>query len=371
VEQKYKRVENLDTKIKDISLPYIEWKVLFLTAEDTSQDELGELIKENSEEIAGALKSLEEKGLIELAESLAEEESEEEEALPEEQVDLDEEAQEMAPSEMTEQEDEKEEEMESIEVAEDGQEEELDIASEIKEESEDFDDVSETDQESLSLEEEKEVEETESDQKAEATELLRDLDESIGSSEESEQDLESMITEAEAPEDEATNAEQDLVSMITEAEAPVGEETEAEIAEEAVVEESEEEEPSESEEYISDVSKQSILVIDDSIVIRKMIEIALEEEDYRIITATSGKDGMEVIEKENPNLIILDMILPDMNGIEVLKQIKTGHKSPVIMLSGKDAPQLVESAKEVGVEDFLPKPFRDEELVEKVKNLLG
>ena len=101
-----------------------------------------------------------------------------------------------------------------------------------------------------------------------------------------------------------------------------------------------------------------------------MIEIALEEEDFRILTATSGKDGMEVIEKEKPNLIILDMILPDMNGIEVLKKIKAEHKSPVIMLSGKDAPQLVESAKEVGVEDFLPKPFRDEELVEKIKNLI-
>jgi DNA-binding response OmpR family regulator len=64
-------------------------------------------------------------------------------------------------------------------------------------------------------------------------------------------------------------------------------------------------------------------------------------------------------------------MLPDMNGIEVLKKIKSSRKTPVIMLSGKDAPQLVESAKEVGVDDFLPKPFRDEELVEKVKHLLS
>jgi len=101
-----------------------------------------------------------------------------------------------------------------------------------------------------------------------------------------------------------------------------------------------------------------------------MIEIALEEEDYRILTATSGKEGMETIEKESPNLIILDMVLPDMNGIDVLKKVKKAKKTPVIMLSGKDAPQLIESAKEVGVDDFLPKPFRDEELVEKVKSLL-
>jgi DNA-binding response OmpR family regulator len=124
------------------------------------------------------------------------------------------------------------------------------------------------------------------------------------------------------------------------------------------------------EEIISDNTKKTIMVIDDSIVIRKMIEIALEEEDYNIITAISGKEGLETIEKESPNLVILDMMLPDMNGIEVLKTIKTEKKLPVIMLSGKDSPQLIETAKEVGVDDFLPKPFRDEELVEKVKTLI-
>ena len=102
-----------------------------------------------------------------------------------------------------------------------------------------------------------------------------------------------------------------------------------------------------------------------------MIEIALEEEDYQIVTAVSGKEGMDLMAKNDPNLIILDMMLPDMQGIEVLKSIKETKKTPVIMLSGKDSPQLIENAKEIGVEDFLPKPFRDEELVEKVKSLLG
>ena len=123
-------------------------------------------------------------------------------------------------------------------------------------------------------------------------------------------------------------------------------------------------------EKISDIDKKTIMVIDDSIVIRKMIEIALEEEDYLIVTAVSGKEGMDLVQKNDPNLIILDMMLPDMPGIDVLKSIKETKKTPVIMLSGKDSPQLIENAKELGVEDFLPKPFRDEELVEKVKSLL-
>jgi DNA-binding response OmpR family regulator len=113
------------------------------------------------------------------------------------------------------------------------------------------------------------------------------------------------------------------------------------------------------------------MIIDDSLVIRKMIEIALEEENYHLINATSGKEGMDSFEKDKPDLIILDMMLPDMNGIDLLKKIKEKSDTPVIMLSGKDSPQLVENAKEVGVSDFLPKPFKDEELVEKVKNLIN
>ena len=112
------------------------------------------------------------------------------------------------------------------------------------------------------------------------------------------------------------------------------------------------------------------MVVDDSIVIRKMVEIALEEDDYKIITAISGKEGMQLLDQENPNLVILDMMLPDMNGIDLLKAIKASKGIPVIMLSGKDSPQLIETAKGVGADDFLPKPFRDEELIDKVKTLL-
>ena len=79
---------------------------------------------------------------------------------------------------------------------------------------------------------------------------------------------------------------------------------------------------------------------------------------------------MQLLDQENPNLVILDMMLPDMNGIDLLKTIKASKGIPVIMLSGKDSPQLIETAKSVGADDFLPKPFRDEELVEKVKTLL-
>jgi CheY-like chemotaxis protein len=410
VDQKYKRVENLDEKIKDVSLPYLEWKVLFLTAEDTSEEELGELIKEKSDDIAEALKSLATKGLIELAGSAPEEETAEEETISQEQVELEEETpeisseEEMADTETDEaaaeekpdeelveekpaeefQEDKPDEEQTEEKAMEEEktiEEETFDIVNDIKEEPE-KEDV--TDSAADEMEKELESESGEAEEKRDMADLLGDIDESIQAAEEVEQELESVARDGEVAEEKSA---EDIIEEET-TEKMAGEESTEALVEEEVTEEVVSEKPSEeiektgeeeaeteelsaNEEIISDVSKQSIMVIDDSIVIRKMIEIALEEEDYRILTATSGKEGMEVIEKESPNLIILDMTLPDMNGIEILKKIKTIHKAPVIMLSGKDSPQLVESAKEVGVEDFLPKPFRDEELVEKVKNLLG
>jgi len=111
------------------------------------------------------------------------------------------------------------------------------------------------------------------------------------------------------------------------------------------------------------------MVIDDSIVIRKMVEIALEDGDYNIVTSNSGKDGLKLLDEENPDLVIVDMTLPDMNGIDLLKTVKASKGIPVIMLSGKDAPQLIESAKNEGADDFLPKPFRDDEFLQYYRHL--
>jgi CheY-like chemotaxis protein len=115
----------------------------------------------------------------------------------------------------------------------------------------------------------------------------------------------------------------------------------------------------------------SVLVIDDSIVIRKMVEIALEDENFKIVTAVSGKDGLALLDEKNPDLIILDLMLPDINGIDLLKTVKASKGIPVIMLSGKDSPQMVEKARAEGADAFLPKPFKDDELVEKIKELIS
>ncbi len=328
MEQSYKRVDDINEKVKDASLPYLEWKVLFLVGEKSDVDEISSLLKDESASVADILSSLETKDLIEKVADVAEE-------MPAEEVA--EEAQ--APS-----------------IGDELLVDEGEAISQAGEEVSVGQDVSMA--EDLGTEEKAEEEPVQVEEtiKAEVAEEEKAEPEVVKEEEVSEQ-----------PEDFNLDLETDLSGAV--------EEPQAEVTADVPEPEPQVDEPAASsdtdEEIITDGSKKTIMVIDDSIVIRKMIEIALEEEDYKIVTAISGKEGLESIDKINPNLVILDMMLPDMNGIDVLKTIKDDKKLPVIMLSGKDSPQLIESAKEVGVDDFLPKPFRDEELVEKVKTLVG
>ena len=124
-----------------------------------------------------------------------------------------------------------------------------------------------------------------------------------------------------------------------------------------------------------DVAQKTILVVDDSVVIRKMVEIALEnEETYQVVAIGSGKEALDYLDTNKPDIIILDIMLPDVNGLDILKAIKANDKIkdiPVLMLSAKDTPRETSRAKELGADDFIPKPFKDEELIGKIKELIG
>ena len=334
MDQFYKKVDNIDDKVKDANMPYMQWKVLFLVGENTSAEDISSLLGEDLSAVEEILASLESKALIENAEEAkagAETEKQPEDvtvpSIGDELL--------MEEEEVISQVDEQ------LEASASKQEEE-DTVPESKEEFS-LDSEEKTEEETISLDE----------STAEKGTTTPDI--SVPE--------EQKTIEQPSETDNLTLPEDEFNLNIDEPETAVAEEPEPALEKPAEVESSDEE-------IISDSTRKTVMIIDDSIVIRKMIEIALEDEDYNIITAISGKEGLETIEKEKPNLVILDMMLPDMSGIEVLKTIKTEKNLPVIMLSGKDSPQLIESAREVGVDDFLPKPFRDEELVEKVKTLV-
>lgn len=147
------------------------------------------------------------------------------------------------------------------------------------------------------------------------------------------------------------------------------EEKETEVFDEEKLEEKVAPEASEAEELPG--RKKTILVVDDSVVIRKMVEIALENEQFDIKSVANGKDALKYLDDNNPDIIILDIMLPDVNGLDVLKAVKASKQIPVVMLSAKDTPRETSRAKELGADDFIPKPFKDEELVSKIKELVG
>ncbi|MGH1362889.1 MAG: response regulator transcription factor [Calditrichia bacterium] len=120
----------------------------------------------------------------------------------------------------------------------------------------------------------------------------------------------------------------------------------------------------------NEIGTGTILVVDDSVVIRKMVEIALENEEYKIVAVATGKEALKYLDENDPDLIILDIMLSDVNGLDILKAIKASKQIPVVMLSAKDTPRETTKAKQLGADDFIPKPFKDEELVSKIKELI-
>jgi DNA-binding response OmpR family regulator len=113
-----------------------------------------------------------------------------------------------------------------------------------------------------------------------------------------------------------------------------------------------------------------ILVVDDEQEIRGLLLETLREGAYDILEAENGADALRIIEAESPDLVILDILMPDMNGFQVLQQIRETAETPVIMLSARaDTVDKVKSF-ELGADDYVTKPFKLIELTARVAAVL-
>lgn len=110
-----------------------------------------------------------------------------------------------------------------------------------------------------------------------------------------------------------------------------------------------------------------ILIIDDEVAIRNVLKMNLESGGYLIAEASDGKSGIEQISKFHPHLIFLDLGLPDMNGIEVLKELRKWSRVPIIVLTVTDDEQTKVSLLDAGADDYLTKPFSAKELLARVR----
>lgn len=110
-----------------------------------------------------------------------------------------------------------------------------------------------------------------------------------------------------------------------------------------------------------------ILVVDDETEIRRFLKIGLKSHDYLMLEAANGKEGLREATAQNPDLVILDLGLPDMSGFEVLRTIREWSKIPVIVLSVRKEEKEKVEAFELGANDYVTKPFGMAELMARIK----
>jgi two-component system, OmpR family, KDP operon response regulator KdpE len=113
--------------------------------------------------------------------------------------------------------------------------------------------------------------------------------------------------------------------------------------------------------------QERILIIDDEVQIRRLLEITLSANGYKISEASTGKEGLVVAATGQPALIILDLGLPDIDGLDILKQLREWFQKPIIILSVRNAEEDIVKALDNGANDYLTKPFRTGELLARIR----
>lgn len=119
----------------------------------------------------------------------------------------------------------------------------------------------------------------------------------------------------------------------------------------------------------AEAKKQCVLVVDDHPKLLRFIEIDLKVRGFDVITTTSGIEVLELVRSTKPDIVLLDIIMPGMDGFEVLKKLRDFTQLPVIAFSA--SPGNYHEAMRLGANDFVPKPFQPDEMARRIKALLG
>ncbi|MDD2303812.1 MAG: response regulator [Prolixibacteraceae bacterium] len=112
---------------------------------------------------------------------------------------------------------------------------------------------------------------------------------------------------------------------------------------------------------------ETILIIDDEVQIRRLLEITLSSSGYKIFSAATGKEGITKAVTHTPVLIILDLGLPDADGLEILKSLREWYQKSIIILSVRSSEEDIVKALDYGANDYLTKPFRTGELLARIR----
>lgn len=112
----------------------------------------------------------------------------------------------------------------------------------------------------------------------------------------------------------------------------------------------------------------NVLVIEDDANLRRVLRTTLAAQNFTVIEADRGRSALDVMGRERFDLVVLDLILPDIDGLEVLRQIRAHSKVPVVVLSARSAEKMIVEALELGADDYVTKPFSYRELLARLRS---
>jgi two-component system KDP operon response regulator KdpE len=113
-----------------------------------------------------------------------------------------------------------------------------------------------------------------------------------------------------------------------------------------------------------------ILAVDDEAGILRLIRLELTEQGYRVVVASDGEEAVRTFEQQRPDVVVLDIMLPDMSGLEVMRRLRERSNTPIILLTARDHDEDKVRGLELGADDYIVKPFNPQELTARVRAVL-
>jgi len=118
------------------------------------------------------------------------------------------------------------------------------------------------------------------------------------------------------------------------------------------------------------VTQPLVLAVDDEAAILRLIKLQLAEQGFSVVTASSGEEALQLAEEQRPDILLLDILMPEMTGLEVMRRLREQSNAPIILVTAKDSDSDKVRGLEIGADDYVVKPFNAEELGARIRAVL-